>query len=407
MWKSKLEVKKQYIPLVACGKLSVRKAAKLIGIAPISVWRLKKRYLEKGELIWIHGNKGKIPHNKRQDNTQLVNFYKQEFPNSPFAVVADTYSVSYSSLYRVLTQAKIVSPKARITKAEKKLHLPRKERECEGELVQLDGSKHDWFMTGNQVVLHGMIDDATHKIIALFFCTNECLLGYYQLLQHCYENYGLPKAVYTDRSSCFFVTKASTEKVSIQEQLAGIESPTTQWQKTCNKLGIQCIAAYSPQAKGRIERLWQTLQGRLPFLFRYHKINTMQEANIFLKDFVKSFNQKFAVPPQKHNPVWQKVVINSEYYFSVREEKTTKADGSFIYHGFKFRLLSPRACRVTFTLCLSERYGVRAYIGGKYYPVELLESLCDVIGSSMPIVEQDLLYRHFYADTHSCIHIAG
>ena len=407
MWKSKLGIKKQYIPLVASGKLSVRKAAKLIGITPVSVWRLKNRYLEKGELIWTHGNKGKIPHNKRQDNKELVDFYTQEFPNSPFAVVADAYPVSYSSLYRVLTQAKIMSPKARRTKAEKKKHLPRKEREREGELVQLDGSKHDWFMTGNQVVLHGMIDDATHKIIALFFCTNECLLGYYQLLKYCYEVYGLPKAVYTDRASCFFVTKASTEKVSIQEQLAGIERPSTQWQKTCNKLGIQCIAAYSPQAKGRIERLWQTLQGRLPFLFRYHKINTMEEANIFLRDFVKSFNQKFAIPPQNKNTAWQKIVIDTEYYFSVREEKTTRADGSFIYHGFKFRLLAPQACRARFTLCLSEQLGAKAYIAGKYYAVELMENLCDVIGSSMPIVEQELIYRHFYVDTHSCVHIAG
>jgi len=81
-----------------------------------------------------------------------------------------------------------------------------------------------------------------------------------------------------------------------------------------------------------------------------------------------------------------------DFLFSVRAEKKTRANGSFIYHGYKFNLLTARAACVSFTLCLSERYGLRAYIGGKYYPIELAEPLCDIVGDSMPAVEKDLIY---------------
>ena len=178
----------------------------------------------------------------------------------------------------------------------------------------------------------------------------------------------------------------------------------TQWQKTCKELKIELIAAYSPQAKGRIERLWQTLHGRLPFIFRFLKIDTVEKANTFLADFIDGFNARFAVPAQNEAPHWKSppsADIDFDYLFSVRADKKTRANGSFVYHGYRFNLLAVRAACVRFTLCLSENYGLRAYVGGRYYDVELAEPLCDVVGDQMPIVEKDLIYRYFYADTHS------
>lgn len=281
------------------------------------------------------------------------------------------------------------------------LHLPRKERPNEGDLIQIDGARRDWLMNGRKITLHGAIDDATHKVVALYFCENECLLGYYQLLWQVFNRTGgmLPRAIYSDRSSCFFVNRGAT----LEEQLAGAEKSETQWQKTCGELGIELIAAYSPQAKGRIERLWQTLQGRLPFIFRFLKIDTIERANAFLSDFIDGFNARFAVPPQDSALHWKAPphCADFDFLFSVRTEKKTRASGSFVYHGYKFNLLSARSSCVRFTLCLSENYGLRAYRNGKYYDVELAEPMCDCVGDPMPAVEKDLIYRYFYADGHS------
>lgn len=402
------KLKMAHIPRCAAGALSIRKCAALIGIAPYSVLRLKKRFLKYGMAAFVNGNTGRTPKNKKYDYAKIAADYRK-FDGTPFMAFRDDCidylgldSVpSYSTVYNALTDSGIVSPRARIPVREKKKHLPRKERTNEGDLIQIDASLHDWFMNGRKVTLHGMIDDATHKIVALYFCANECLLGYYQCLMQIFTRTGgrLPRAIYSDRSACFFVNRGTT----LEEQLAGAEKSETQWQKTCKELEIELIAAYSPQAKGRIERLWQTLQGRLPFIFRYLKIDTMERANEFLNGFIGGFNARFAVPPQDSALHYKTPPHNADfdYLFSVRAEKKTRANGSFVYHGYKFRLVSARAACVKFTLCLSECYGLRAYRNGRYYDVALAEPLCDVVGDSMPTVEKDLLYRYFYADTHS------
>lgn len=394
--------------MFARGEITERECARLIGIQPVSVWRLKMRYLQFGDAIWIHGNTGRKPKNKKYDWAQIAADYKL-FDGTPFMSFRDDcadylhYSAlpSYTTFYTALSSAGIVSPRARIPVREKKKHLPRNERPNEGDLVQIDGSLHDWFMNGHKITLHGAIDDATHKVVALYFCENECLLGYYQLLFQIFVRTGgkLPRAIYSDRAQCFFTTRGAT----LEEQLAGAEKSETQWQKTCKKLQIELIAAYSPQAKGRIERLWQTLQGRLPYIFRFLKIDTIEKANAFLADFIDGFNARFAVPAQNEALHWKNPPcdFDVDYLFAVRAEKKTRANGSFIYHGYKFNLLAARTACVSFTLCLSENYGLRAYMGGKYYPVELAEPLCDVVGDSMPIVEKELIYRYFYADRHS------
>ena len=394
--------------MFARGEISERECARLIGIRPVSVWRLKSRWVQYGDAIWIHGNTGRTPKNKKYDWSKIAADYAL-FAGTPFASFRDdcadylNYSAlpSYTTIYSALSAAGIVSPRARIPVREKKKHLPRNERPNEGDLIQIDGCSHDWFMNGHKITLHGAIDDATHKVVALYFCENECLLGYYQLLLQIFIRTGgkLPRAIYSDRSQCFFTTRGAT----LEKQLEGAEKSETQWQKTCKKLQIELIAAYSPQAKGRIERLWQTLQGRLPYIFRFLHIDTIEKANTFLADFIDGFNARFAVPAQNEALHWKNPPcdFDVDYLFSVRAEKKTRANGSFIYHGYKFNLLASRAACVSFTLCLSENYGLRAYMGGKYYGVELAEPLCDVVGDSMPIVEKELIYRYFYADSHS------
>lgn len=397
----------QYIPMCARGEITSAECARLVGIEVRSVRRLKVRYRKYGDSVFIHGNAGRVSPNKKYDYEKIAADYAL-FAGTPFASFRDDCAdylhyqavPSYTTVCNALSAAGIVSPRARIPVREKKKHLPRKERPNEGDLIQIDASLHDWFMNGHKVTLHGAIDDATHKVVALYFCENECLLGYYQVLWQIFTRTGglLPRAIYSDRSACFFVNRGAT----LEEQLAGAEKSETQWQKTCKELKIELIAAYSPQAKGRIERLWQTLQGRLPFIFRFLKIDTVEKANAFLADFIDGFNARFAVEAQDEALHWKAPpsACDFDFLFSVRADKKTRANGSFIYHGYKFNLLAARAACVRFTLCLSENYGLRAYVGGRYYDVELAEPLCDVVGDQMPTVEKDLIYHYFYADRH-------
>ena len=399
----KRKLKQKYIPMCFRGEISIKQASEKIGIKYNSVWRLKKRFSQHGEAIFIHGNTGRSPKNTRHDDNEIFDFYKAHFDGSPFMVCRDYYSrfcsaVSYSKVYRVLTSHNILSPRARVPKAEKKKHLPRKEREYEGELLQIDGCTHRWFIGKGKTTIHGAVDDATHKITALYMAENECRLGYNELLRRTAEKCGgVPKAIYSDRSACFFTTK--TASVSIEEQLSGLEKSPTQWQTLAKQAHIKLIAAHSPEAKGRVERMWQTLQGRLPWIFRFYGIDTIAKANDFLLKYIDEYNARFAVEAQKKGTKYHAENL-TDYDFAVRELKKTKTDGTFIYHSHVFRLDAPRCCRVRFELCLSERRGLWAVMDGKEYGVSLCEPIRDVRGGSMPYVEQDLINRFFFADTH-------
>lgn len=400
-------LKIKYIPLCFEKKISIRKCAKKIGITPQSVCRLKNRYKVHGDACFVHGNAGRKPKNKRYDYGAIVDFYKNSWQGSPFAGYVDAIHeykkipVSYTTVHKVLSTAGIVSPKTRDVK--KKKHLARKERPNEGDMLQMDASPYDWLFTGEKIALHGAIDDATHKITALYFCKNECALGYYEIFRRTYERFGgFPRAIYTDRASCFYTTKLSREKVTLEEQLDGMRQTQTQWQKMCANLDIDMIAALSPQAKGRIERLWQTLQGRLPYIFRFRGIKTIDEANAYLEKFIDFFNERFAVPaqkPEKHYMPYHDEDI--DFLLSVKKDIRTKYDGSFLFHGHKFHLLAPFSARKKFTLCLSEKRGVHARLNGRNYPVCLDEPMGYYVGDPMPIVEKDLIHKYLEADAHS------
>ena len=403
-----------YIPLYAQSIISRAECAKKIGISSVSVWRLKNRYLKDGKKIFVHANTGKPSHNPEisdQDKKRIIDFYKNCWSGAPYQIFLEfvkkelKIEISYTSITKILNDAGIISPKAHKPKKEKKKHLPRKEREREGELVQMDGSKHDWFMNGTKTVIHGGIDDATHKPTAFYMCENECLLGYNEILRSSRKRFGGdPKSAYLDRSAIFCTTKKGRDKVSIQEQLAGISQSETQFQKTCKDLKINLIYALSPEAKGRIERLWQTLQGRLPYIFRYYKINTIEKANEFLKDYANELSELFSIEAASEEKAWHAEEVNEDFIFSVKSEHKVKADGTFVYHGEKFKCSLPHK---TVMLCLNERFGLKIYYNEKWYPVELCEPLQDTILDSMPKVEKDLIRRYFLSDGHENFYKAG
>ena len=188
-----------------------------------------------------------------------------------------------------------------------KLHHRRKRKEAEGMMLQADGTPFDWFENGEKYSLHGFIDDATGKITGLYMCKNECLLGYLEVLRQTLENYGIPISLYPDKYSVFFPPKKVNDHVTIEEQLNGRDKGITQFGRIVEELGIEMFPASSPQAKGRIERLWETLQNRLVTEFRINKITTIDKANEFLPNYIIKYNSKFSVETSNKKSLFLKL----------------------------------------------------------------------------------------------------
>lgn len=405
--------KAYFIPLCCAGKISISKCAEILKLAPVSVWRLKERYKEKGAAAFVNGHKGLVYQKKKYSDefrSQLVSIYHKDWKDAPFAtfhVALKTYyniCLPYNAVRLILKQEGVKPPRSWNTK-EKAEHKRRDERPREGELVQMDASCHDWFMNGNYETLHGAIDDAKHKITGLYMCLNECRLGYNEVQRQTWTRYGIPVSYYIDRHSSF-VRNHRKRDGTLTQRVALAKNESTHFVDLCNDLDIEVILALSPQGKGRIERLWQTLQGKLPFIFRFLKIDTIDAANEFLSGWVDSFNAKFEVDAMDSEKAWRPIPqwFNLDYRLSVKFSCRSDSLGFFTFHDCDFRLIAPLRAYKNFELCLSEQFGIRAYMDGKWYPVELAEPfLQDTITDMMPLVEKDLISRYLLSDMRAML----
>lgn len=175
------------------------------------------------------------------------------------------------------------------------------ERPCRGELIQIDGSPHDWFEDrGPRCCLIVFIDDATGELGALRFVPVESTQAYMETLADYLDQHGRPVALYSDRHSIF---RVNNPKAS---------GNTTQFTRALQTLDIGAIHANTPQAKGRVERANQTLQDRLVKELRLNNIQTLKAANRFLPKFIQAYNQRFAKPPQSPTDAHRPVLHNSK-----------------------------------------------------------------------------------------------
>jgi len=194
-----------------------------------------------------------------------------------------------------------------------------------GSLVQLDASPFAWLETrGPQLALHGAIDDATGTVLALHFRPTEDLHGYVTLLQPLVTSHGLPLALYGDRLNVFV---RNDPHWTVAEQLRGTQDPT-HFGRLLRELGIGFIAAGSPQAKGRIERLWQTLQDRLVSELRLRGIRTIEAANAFLPAFLADFNRRFTHAPADVTAAWRPVPRDLAALLSCRYTRVVAHDNT-------------------------------------------------------------------------------
>lgn len=320
---------------VIANKVTVKQAAEILKLSERQIKRLKKGMKQEGAAFLAHKNRGSkpkhaIPQNVREQVISLSLDKLKEASCEHMAELLDQrfeIKISARSIRRILTQAGIKNPHSH--KAPRK-RRSRNRMPQEGLLVQCDASPYAWLEErGPELELHGIIDDATGKILALYFRPHEDLYGYLQVLWQMVQNYGVPRGLYSDGHTIFFSPKK--DKLSIEEELAGKKVSLTQFGKALEELAINHIHARSPQAKGRIERLWGTLQSRLVIEMRLEGISTMGEANAFLTGFIERFNRRFAVDPADPNSAFQPIpsakVLNQVIAF--KEERKT-SNGSTI-----------------------------------------------------------------------------
>ena len=248
------------------GRLTTGQAAAKLGVTKQYVNRLKKAYAEKGAAAFRHGNSGRSRPWKTDAETEarIVGLYKGKYAGFNFRHFLEKLNeeegiaVAYDTLHRILTSAGFKSPKKHRTRKEKAEHPSRPRREHFGELLQIDASLHAWF--GNdapKATLHGAIDDATGTVMGLFFDGEETLKGYYEMAWQVLTKYGIPEAFYGDNRTIFEYRRLSERDQTPDRDVR------TNFKRMCQQLGIELITTSVSQAKGRIERLWGTLQSRL------------------------------------------------------------------------------------------------------------------------------------------------
>jgi transposase len=283
----------------AGGRLSVGEASRLLQLSERQVQRLKRRY-RPDSVGWVqHGNRGRpmpwaLPVPQKQLILNLARSKYQGFNDSHLAEklrAEENLAVSRETVRRILRAAKLASPQKR---RPRKYRSRRPPRPRFGMMALTDASRHDWLEgRGPTLTLIGFQDDATGQILAAHFQLEaENTLGYLRALHRMITTHGVPLSLYRDRHSIF---QRNDPHWTLAEQLAGRQAPT-QLGRALEELGIEQIPAYSPQAKGRIERAWRTCQDRLVSELRLARTTTLPQANVVLARFCADFNQRFARP---------------------------------------------------------------------------------------------------------------
>lgn len=330
---------------VVAGKMTVRQGAEYLGLSERQVKRLKKGMKEKGVAALAHGNRGRAPkHTIPKDIRDVIvslatGLYRGASAEhmSELLRLHQSISVSAKSITRILRQEGVLDPHV---KKHRRRRRSRDRMPQEGMLVQVDASPFHWLEErGPKLHLHGVIDDATGKVLALYLRPQEDLKGYLEVLRQVVTKHGVPRGVYTDGHTIFFSPKA--DKLTIEEELAGKQVALTQLGRALDQLGICHVRAYSPQAKGRIERLWETLQSRLMIELRVAGISTVEEANLFLPAFIERYNERFAVdaadPELAYMPAISKDAADT--ILCIKEDRIASNGSVISYRGQTYRLL--------------------------------------------------------------------
>lgn len=313
------------------GRLTVREGGQLLGLSERQVKRLKANYEPDG-VDWVkHGNVGrKKPWGLSQAVARrIVELASQRYVGfndshlTEKLAEAEKIEVSRETVRRLLRAAGLRSPQKRRTRK----YRSRRERKAQmGMMLLTDASREDWLEgRGPALTLIGYQDDATSRVLAARFQPEyEDTLGYLRGLRQVVDEHGIPLSLYRDQHGTF---QRNDQHWTIEEQLAGRQTPT-QMGRVLEELGIESIRALSPQAKGRIERMWKTFQDRLRSELRLAAARTLEEANRVLERFACEYNRKFGVEAKQTGSMFRRVErrLNLDRVFSLKYERTVGRD---------------------------------------------------------------------------------
>jgi transposase len=318
---------------------NVTRAALKLGRSRSTIYRMMRGYTSSGKGFFIHGNRGRRPVHAKSDEekSQIISLYNSKYWDANYTLASelllsqDGITASPTLVRKLLMDERILSPMARRKtrrrmRKELNAELTEAKRKCErnvienkivsikdaharrprckyfGEMLQMDASIHDWF-PGGKTALHLAIDDATSKIVGAYFDKQETLKGYYHVLYQILTRYGIPYMFFTDKRTVFEYKRSAGSREE--------DDTFTQFGYALSQLGVDLKTSSVPQAKGRAERVFGTLQGRLPILFRTAGVTTIEQANAFLNSHIKEHNAKFA--------------LNHDNILSVFEKQPTRA----------------------------------------------------------------------------------
>lgn len=291
---SKDVLRSQVMAQVLDGKLDQAEAAVRLQITVRQVKRLKRRMLAEGTEGLLSKKRGKpsnrrTPPEKLAKAVSLIGAHYADFgPTLACEKLREVHQIELSveTVRKAMLGAGLWTARRG---AKARTHAMRERRARRGELIQIDGSPHDWFEgRAPRCCLLVFIDDATSELTGLRFVDSETTLNYMSLLEEHILNHGLPAALYSDRHSIFQVNKGDKKDASDAQ---------TQFARALEQLGIEGIQANSPQAKGRVERANQTLQDRLVKEMRLQGISSQDAANAWLPHYIRDYNRRFAVVP--------------------------------------------------------------------------------------------------------------
>jgi Winged helix-turn helix len=342
------------------GLLTQVKASEILGITDRHIRNLLVRFNQCGAEGLISKKRGKLSNHiinppLKSLVIKLIHDHYQDFgPTLALEKLIEYHNISISreTLRKWMIEKHFWIPKTK----KKNTHPLRKRREYFGEMIQGDGSHHDWFENGHPCVLLIFVDDATGKITGGRFEKTESLDGYFEILKQHLQKYGRPISIYTDRFSVF-------ESTLKKENL-------TQFQRALKDLSIEWIGANSPQAKGRVERCNRTLQDRLIKEMRLKGIKNLEDGNVFLEKYLEVFNHKFSKEPMRledlHRPL--ELGIDLSRTLSKYEERTLTKDLTFQFHNTHYKIFEPIkgfCLRKTIEIRTNKARNLRVFMGNR------------------------------------------
>jgi hypothetical protein len=321
-------------------RLTQKEAAKILGLSVRQVKRIWRVYLGQGAAGLISKKCGQPSNNRlnletRQQAIDLL--YKHYYDFGPTLAHEKLVERHHLKLSKETVRKLMIAEGLWKAKKARKvmIHPMRERRACFGELVQIDGSPHKWFEERapacNLLVL---IDDASGRLVELFFTPAETTFGYWAALRRYLARYGKPRAFYSDKHGIF--------RVNIPGALSG--TGMTQFGRSMKELGIEIICANTPQAKGRVERMNLTLQDRLIKQMRLEGISGIEAANAWLPEFMADFNARFAVQPHSSHDAHRPLLANEDLdrIFTKQETRTLSKNLTLQYKKVIYQIQTKR-----------------------------------------------------------------